>query len=123
MFFTLPTLPMGNNEESALLLSTGCLPEVVQTLIHFASKYRQSLSADAVQKNRRLGTRSLIRIAKRIARSPEEAQSLHELLSRSLLAEFLPAVERMNLDTLLKELKIYRRTPMVSVNARLRFQF
>jgi hypothetical protein len=38
---------------------------------------------------------------------------LSTIIWRSLLAEFLPASERMNLDALLEEVNIERKTPPV----------
>lgn len=114
MFFPIPSQPMNKEEEVTLLLSTGCLPSTVHTLISFAEKYRQSMSADSVQKNRKLGTRSLVRITRRLAMLPHD-DDLNAIISRSLLAEFLPKVERMNLNDLLDEAGIRRRTPLVRI--------
>jgi len=112
MFFPIPSQPMDAAEEAAILLETGCSPTIIKTLLSFAEKYRQSLSADTVQKNRKLGTRSLVRIATRLAKFPQD-NDLNRMISRSLLAEFLPAIERMNLDTLLQEAGMTRRSAWV----------
>lgn len=112
MFFPIPSQPMGRREEANILLSTGCPPTFVDSLILFAEKYRQSISVDNVLKNRKLGTRSLVRIARRLAMFPQD-DDLNTIICRSLLAEFLPASERMNLDTLLEEVDIERKTPPV----------
>jgi von Willebrand factor A domain-containing protein 8 len=112
MFFPIPSQPMDADEENEILLETGCSPNIIKTLLSFAEKYRQSLSADAVQKNRKLGTRALVRIATRLARFPQD-DDLNALISRSLLAEFLPAVERITLDTLLQEAGIKKRSAWV----------
>jgi von Willebrand factor A domain-containing protein 8 len=114
MFFPIPSQPMTLGEESSVLIETGCAPEFVETLLNFATKYRQSLSADSVLKNRKLGTRSLVRIARRLACFPQD-DDLNAILGRSLLSEFLPAVERMSLDSMLGEASIQRRTPPVSI--------
>jgi hypothetical protein len=111
MFFSVPSQPMDEVEEGAILLATGCSTLHVNTLLSFADKYRQSMSFDSVQKNRKLGTRSLVRIARRLARFPQD-DDLSSIINRSLLAEFLPAVERMNLDNLLEESDIKKRNPM-----------
>lgn len=95
-----------------MLLQTGCPSGLVEVLLHFADKYRSSMTSDLVQKNRKLGTRALIRIASRLARFSEYAD-LHTLLSHAVLAEFLPATERMNLDLVFEELKIEKTTPPV----------
>ncbi|KAG6898082.1 hypothetical protein C0992_006002 [Termitomyces sp. T32_za158] len=76
---------------------------------------RQSMSDDNVLKNRKLGTRSLVRIARRLARFPQD-DDLNAIISRSLLAEFLPAVEKINLDTLLAEAKIEPKPPLSNAN-------
>jgi von Willebrand factor A domain-containing protein 8 len=83
---------MDVDKESEILLETGCSPNIIKTILSFAEKYRQSLSADTVQKSRKLGTRALVRIATQLAKFPQD-DDLYTLISRSLLAEFLPAVE------------------------------
>jgi hypothetical protein len=112
MFFPIPSQPMDADEESDILLETGCSPNIIKPLLSFAEKYRQSLSADTVQKNRKLGTRALVRIATRLTKFPQD-DDLNALISRSLLAEFLPAMEKMTLDTLLKEVGIIKRSTWV----------
>jgi hypothetical protein len=112
MFFPVPSQPMEVEEESAILFTTGCSPGTIQTLLSFAEKYRQSMSTDNVQKNRKLGTRSLVRIARRFAMFPEDGD-LHAIISRSLLAEFLPKAERLNLDNILEETRIWKKEPPV----------
>ncbi|KAF7762262.1 hypothetical protein Agabi119p4_8855 [Agaricus bisporus var. burnettii] len=59
--------------------------------------------------SRRLGTRSLVRIARKLAMFPDSLD-LHLTLAQSLLAEFLPAMERLNLNTLLEDSNIIRRS-------------
>ena len=103
---------MDHEEESNILLSTGCPPPLVAILLSFAEKYRQSISVDNVLKNRKLGTRSLVRISRRLAMFPQD-NDLNSTIGRSLLAEFLPASERMNLDALLEEVNIEKKTPPV----------
>ncbi|THU86941.1 hypothetical protein K435DRAFT_970118 [Dendrothele bispora CBS 962.96] len=112
MFFAIPSQPMSHAEESAILVSTGCSRDVVDLLQTFAEKYRKSISEDNVQKNRRLGTRSLVRIARRLAMFPDDRDELHGILGRTLLAEFLPAAERMNLEGLLEECDIGKKSPV-----------
>ncbi|KAI0772733.1 AAA domain-containing protein [Trametes elegans] len=111
MFFAVAALPMGAAEEERILLQTGCPVAVARTLLAFAEKYRTGLASDGVQKNRKLGTRALVRIARRVARLPEDGADLHELLSRALLAEFLPATEAMALKNMFEECGISARTP------------
>ncbi|KAI0089424.1 AAA domain-containing protein [Irpex rosettiformis] len=112
MFFPVPSLPMSQDEESTVLRQIGCPPDLVDVLLRFADKYRSSMTSDLVQKNRKLGTRALIRIAKRLATlSGGHATDLYALLSHAVLAEFLPATERMSLETIFDELKIYKKTP------------
>jgi hypothetical protein len=112
MFFSIPNQPMDAAEETAILLATGCPRETVNVLSSFAAKYRQTVSADSIQKNRKLGTRALVRIARRLARFPN-GTDLNTLINRSLLAEFLPAVERMDLDATFKEIGIKEEAPLV----------
>lgn len=114
MFFPIPSQPMDVKEEATILLATGCSPAAVDTILVFAEKYRESMSSDSVQKNRKLGTRSLVRIARRLAKFPQD-DDLYVIVSRSVLAEFLPAAERLNLDTLLQESGIAKRTSLVSL--------
>ena len=129
MFFPVLTFPMDSEEESALLLSTGCPKSVVSTLIRFAIKYRESMpNSDAnaqrnvggggsgIMKNRKLGTRSLLRIAKRIAVVPWD-DDLYMLIRRAVLADFLPPTEKMALDTLFTEVDVIPRADSVSVSS------
>jgi hypothetical protein len=117
MFFTVPVLPMDLQEEKRILLLTGCDSQSVSTLLTFASKYRQGISQDNVQKNRKLGTRSLVRIARRLAALPTEVD-LKGLLSQTLLVDFLPPSERMTLDNLFTECDIRERELMVRISDR-----
>ncbi|EEB86753.1 hypothetical protein MPER_16174, partial [Moniliophthora perniciosa FA553] len=71
----------------------------------------RNISDDTPQKNRKLGTKSLLRIAKRLGKFPEDAKNLHLLLSRCLLAEFLPATERMSLEALFEDTGIRKLEP------------
>lgn len=103
---------MDTQEETSILLATGCQKELVNILLQFAEKYRQSISADNVLKSRRLGTRSLVRIARKLAMFPESLD-LSFVISQSLLAEFLPAMERLNLNTLLEESNILKKSGRV----------
>lgn len=112
MFFTIPSQPMDAQEESAILSATGCSQQYVDTLLTFAEKYRSSMSADNVLKNRKLGTRSLVRIARRLSLHPQD-NDIHYIIQRSLLAEFLPATEKMNLKTLLEDSNIFKQTAQV----------
>jgi von Willebrand factor A domain-containing protein 8 len=112
MFFTIPSQPMGAQEESAVLSATGCPQHYVDTLLTFAEKYRSSMSADNVLKNRKLGTRSLVRIARRLALCPWD-NDIYYIIQRSLLAEFLPATEKMNLNAILKDSNIFKQTSQV----------
>ena len=112
MFLAIPSQPMDEAEESTILLRTGCAPEHAKTLLMFADKYRRTMSSDSVQKNRKLGTRSLVRIAKRLAKFPWD-DDLHKIICRSVLAEFLPAAERMTLDILFEECGIKHKPALV----------
>ncbi|OJT05693.1 von Willebrand factor A domain-containing protein 8 [Trametes pubescens] len=110
MFFAVAAQPMSQPEESHILLQTGCPATIVDKLLMFADKYRSGMTSDAVQKNRKLGTRSLIRIARRIAQFPAD-DDLYTLLSRALLAEFLPPTELINVQNIFEECGIEKRTP------------
>lgn len=69
--------------------------------------------SESIQRSRKLGTRTLVRIARRIAKAPWD-DDLYGLIMRALLAEFLPAVEKMALETLLEEAGIRRMADVVS---------
>lgn len=112
MFFAVISHPMSVEEESALLLATGCSSSAVSSLIKFATKYRENMSTNTTVKNRKLGTRTLVRIARRIAKFPWD-DDLHLFISRAVLAEFLPPAERLNLIELLEEAGIQNRTDLV----------
>ncbi|KAE9393793.1 hypothetical protein BT96DRAFT_958988 [Gymnopus androsaceus JB14] len=109
MFFTVPAQPMSVEEERKVLLRTapGCHVEMVEVLVRFAGRYRESMGLGlvgaGVQKNRRLGTRTLIRIAKRLALFPSDFSKIQKILSNALLVEFLPRTERMVVDGLFEE--------------------
>ena len=94
---------MSLQEEKSILLSTGCPPAHVDTLEIFARSYRQANSAPG-SKSRRLGTASLMRIARRLARFPDE--DLHALVNRTLLSEFLPTTTKAELHALLADTDI-----------------
>ncbi|KAF9011991.1 AAA domain-containing protein [Cyathus striatus] len=110
MFFPILSVPMSSAEESSILLSTHRSPGIINTLLVFANKYRQSISSENILKNRKLGTRSLVRIARRFAVGKGE-QDLYRTISQALLVEFLPATERMNLKTMLEESNIWPQAP------------
>ncbi|TCD60876.1 hypothetical protein EIP91_009382 [Steccherinum ochraceum] len=111
MFFPIPSIPMSPSEESTVLLQTGCAPSTVDNLLTFAEKYRASMTSDVVQKNRKLGTRALVRLASKLAKFPGE-RDLHMLLSQAILAAFLPATESMNLQEIFEECGIQKRTTL-----------
>ena len=114
MFFAIPSQPMDSAEELDILTRTGASQKHSQTLLTFAEKYRRVMTSEAVQKNRRLGTRSLVRISRRLAAFPWD-DDLYVILGRSLLVEFLPATEKLSLDALFSECGIVKRTPLVSI--------
>lgn len=117
LFFTIPTQPMHSTEELTVLLSTGCPAPVAKQLLDFAERYRLTLSVENLQKSRKLGTRSLVRIAKRIAAFPDDSHLRH-LLRETLLAEFLPITERSSLEALFTELQIPENTIEVNSTCR-----
>ncbi|KAJ7057255.1 AAA domain-containing protein [Mycena amicta] len=108
--------PMEHEEEREILLTTGCDARIVTRMLAFSERYRASMSEDSVQKNRKLGTRSLVRVARRLAVDGSVVDGdgvgdLRAILSRTLLSEFLPAMERMNIQTMLDEVGIERVAP------------
>jgi hypothetical protein len=116
MFFTIPSQPMSRVEEQHILLSHHNSPSrLVDLLLDFAEKYRGSMveESGAVRK-RKLGTRTLVRVMRRIAVEKGEVD-LYAIITRILLAEFLPAVEKMNLEGLLSEVGIEKKTPPVCI--------
>ncbi|KAJ3565249.1 hypothetical protein NP233_g7756 [Leucocoprinus birnbaumii] len=118
MFFPIPSQPMDMQEESNILVATGCPKQLVDKLVQFAEKYRQSISAENVLKTRRLGTRSLVRIARKLSMFPS-ALDLNLVICQSLLAEFLPAMERLNINTLLEEAEILRKADVFNPSPRI----
>ncbi|KAK7683695.1 hypothetical protein QCA50_013071 [Cerrena zonata] len=110
MFLPVPSQPMSTEEESTLLKKAGCPDHFAKTLLAFAEKYRASMTSDVVQKNRKLGTRALLRLARRLARFPQDSD-LRFLLSQAILAEFLPRTETMNLDIIFEDCGLKERTP------------
>ena len=116
MFLPIPSQPMDAKEEFTILTVTGCPQELVNILLIFANKYRQSMSTDNVLKNRKLRTWSLVRIAWRLALNTNETD-LQAIIQRSVLAEFLPAMEKMNLNTLLEDSNIFKKTAPVCSNS------
>jgi hypothetical protein len=113
MFFPIPSQPMDREEEETVLKSHGCPPSISTVLFNFAEKYRMSMSAENITKNRKLGTRSLVRIARRISKYPHSS-NLYDIISRLLLAEFLPVTERMDLEDILRDCDILKGPPVVS---------
>lgn len=103
---------MTTEEESHVLLQTGCPQPFVQALLSFAEKYRAGMTSDAVQKNRKLGTRALVRLANRLAKYSHE-QDLRSLLSQAILSEFLPAAEALTLNSIFESCGIKKVTPPV----------
>ena len=106
----LPTLPMPIEEERALLLAVGCAGPLVDQLELFATRYREHTAA-AGMKARRLGTASLVRIARRLAKYPTE--NVRTLLERALLIDFLPNTEWDAISSLMTELKLEKELDRV----------
>ncbi|KAI0296956.1 AAA domain-containing protein [Multifurca ochricompacta] len=111
MFLPVPAQPMGRTEEAALLIRTGCPPANVDTLLTFAGAYRTRMApADGALRVRRLGTRALLRIARRLAQFPWD-QDVRSMLERALLTDFLPTTEKVGVEELLEEVGIHKITP------------
>ncbi|KAH8982346.1 AAA domain-containing protein [Lactarius hatsudake] len=103
--------PMGRSEEAALLLRTGCPPSHVDALLGFVGTYRTRMApSDGALRVRRLGTRALLRIARRLARFPWD-QDTRKMLERALLTDFLPATERAGVEGLLEDAGIKKTSP------------
>lgn len=117
MFFAIAAQPMSREEESTILLKAGCTAEVANQLLTFADMYRHHMTADAVQKNRKLGTRALVRIARRMAMFPAGQEDLYNLINQSILTEFLPTTEKANLEGLFEEANIRKGSPAVGAAA------
>ncbi|VDB87134.1 unnamed protein product [Peniophora sp. CBMAI 1063] len=117
-FFPIPLVPMSRAEEITALqvAAPTCPPAVLEKLLAFAVRYRSSLSADgdaAGLRKRKLGTRALVRIARRVSIVGEEegVREMYALIGRALLKEFLPATERMALEDMLAECGITPSSP------------
>jgi len=106
---------MSKSEERAVLLNTGCPPDAVDALQSFSESYRtqtgslnggekgsQGQSHNAI-KNRRLGTRTLVRMAERLKTEGEVGGRVDVwgLVERTLLTEFMPPTEKMVIQDLL----------------------
>ena len=112
MFFHIPSQPMDTCEEAVILEATGCPLHFVDSLLLFAERYRNSISTDNVVKTRKLGTKTLVRLARKIALYPQNVD-LFDMLQQALLAEFLPATEKISLDTLLADSGLIKGSPPV----------
>lgn len=117
-FFPIPLVPMSRAEESAALhaAAPSCPPAVLDKLLGFAARYRSSLSTDgdaAGLRKRKLGTRALVRVARRVGLVGEDEglREMYSLIGRALLKEFLPATERMALEDMLAESGITPSAP------------
>ncbi len=119
--FSLPTEPMNAAEEADVLVQTGCDRRLVEKLVDFADRYRVMISSETTSKSRPLGTRALMRIAKRLASLPW-IDDLRPTLEQAVLAEFLPATERMALEDLFEDcqmplrLEPYNPPPVIENN-------
>lgn len=95
MFGTVVTPPMSNDEERLVVERQAKAQDVdLQRVLAFAHAYRQQATDPNVglSKARRLGTRQLIRVARRLAVWPDE--DVYQLLFRNQLCEFLPRTVR-----------------------------
>ncbi|CAO1613724.1 unnamed protein product [Jaminaea pallidilutea] len=110
LFSFVSPLPMSESEERDIIYKqSGCPPERLERLFTFTKRYRE-LSADpalGLSKSRRLGTRSLIRIAKRLAAFPES--DVRTLIERTLLVDFLPRTNRDLVRNTLGECGLFAR--------------
>ncbi|TFK71122.1 hypothetical protein BDN72DRAFT_838036 [Pluteus cervinus] len=151
MFFSVPSQPMDFEEESTILLATGCPPSIVEVLLNFADRYRRTLSASidsdislaslnrekgkeagqpkqpagrrwrggsggsVALRHRKLGTRTLVRIARRMGQEGEwqadDTEDLSMIIARMLLLEFLPPTERRAVEDLVEGAGISSKAP------------
>lgn len=98
--------PMSPQEERAVIEAhaPGCPKEILDKLLHFAHRYR-ALSSNTnvgLAKSRRLGTRALVRMARRLAVLPASTD-MRNLVARNLLVDFLPRTTRELVSRLLDE--------------------
>ncbi|WFD43708.1 hypothetical protein MPSI1_002372 [Malassezia psittaci] len=104
MFATIATPPMTAAEERQVLeKQTQVNPNQLEKLLAFAERYRKE-SADpnvGLHKARRLGTRQLLRFAKRLAHFPET--DMYAMIWRNQLADFLPRTVRDLVKVMLLE--------------------
>ncbi|CBQ70003.1 conserved hypothetical protein [Sporisorium reilianum SRZ2] len=112
LFAICSTRAMDEHEERHIVLSRVGLPEPtsdMKRMFHFVNRYR-ALSADpnlGLAKSRRLGTRQVIRMAKRLATWQDDCD-VHGLIWRTLLVDFLPITVREVIANLLTECGIYK---------------
>lgn len=91
-------VPLSWEEEVELLRRTSVDGTVLHQLAKFVKAYR-NLSAGGRGRLRRLGTRSLLRICRRLATFPDEQAELARILRRALLVDFLPRTERIDFES------------------------
>lgn len=99
-------------EEETILSGTGCDPLIIKDIIGLAQLYRSQVINDDVTKGRKLGTRTLLRIARHMARIPTDF--LTDLFNKALHIAFLPALERTKVEDLYSQANLNRRPPTVS---------
>lgn len=104
LFATLPSPPMSEDEERRVVAARADVADLalLDRLFAFAARYRTQ-AADAsggLHKARQLGTRQLVRVARRLQRWPDE--DLYALLWRNQLCDFLPRTVRDVVDDLLR---------------------
>ncbi|KAH9809964.1 AAA domain-containing protein [Melampsora americana] len=87
-------------EEIELMKNVGLDESLIEKLMNFVKSYRELSNQGG--KFKRLGTRGLLRICKRLKWFPEEEFKLGRMLRRLLLVEFLPKTERMDFERCLE---------------------
>jgi hypothetical protein len=88
----------------------------------FAGAYRTCMvPSDGALRVRWLGTRALLRVARRLARFPWD-QDVRRMLERALLTEFLSATEKAGVEELLEDAGIKKISPAVCTPARVWFK-
>jgi len=102
---------MTSAEESELVrhLAPGCPPVLMDALVKYAATVRSSEAA--TDKSLHLTTRQMVRIAKRLARQPQD--SVRGEILKATLWPFLPMMARNNLIDVLNEAAIGKSTATI----------
>jgi hypothetical protein len=114
-FFTIPLQPMDLYEEETILAGTGCSHDIIRDILAFSQLYRGQNVDQDVTKRRKLGTRTLLRIARHMKQIPTDF--LTDLFDNALHLTSLPEVERSKIEALYADVGLEKRPPTVCVSA------